>query len=136
MIFFFFFQGTWIWTRNFVLVRWMLYHLSHASFPYGSGYLGDRVLLSFQAGLDYYPPILSFLPLLGWQAWATMPSFVSFEMGSHERFLPSLAWNHNPPNLSLPHSMGWQVCAHIPSRWLRWNLTNFFSRLAWNLTSK
>jgi hypothetical protein len=38
-----------------------LYHLSHTSSPFCSGYLGDGVLLFAQAGLDGDPHILSFL---------------------------------------------------------------------------
>jgi hypothetical protein len=43
----------------------VLYHLSHASSPFCSGYFGDRVLLSVQIGLDRDPQILHFLATTG-----------------------------------------------------------------------
>jgi hypothetical protein len=74
--------------------------LSHACSPCCSGYFGDRILLFAQAGLDHNPPILLFLPSLGWQLWTTMPFFFCWD-GISQNFLPRLAWNHSPPNLNL-----------------------------------
>jgi hypothetical protein len=47
-----------------MLVRQALLNLTSlnlAPSPFYSGYFGDRVLLFTQAGLNYDPPILSFL---------------------------------------------------------------------------
>jgi hypothetical protein len=47
-------------------------------------------------------PILTFLPLLGWQIHATIPRYW-FKWGL-VNFLPGLALNSDPPDLSLPSS--------------------------------
>jgi hypothetical protein len=48
--------------RAYVLARQELYHFSHASSPFCSGYFGDGVLLFAQASLDHDPTILCFPP--------------------------------------------------------------------------
>jgi hypothetical protein len=40
---FFFFSGTRVWTQDSTLAGQVLYHLSHASSPFCSGYFGDGV---------------------------------------------------------------------------------------------
>jgi hypothetical protein len=46
--------------------------------------------------------------------------------------LPWLAWNLDPPDLRLWLSLGRQMYSTAPSYWLRWDLTNSLTRLAWN----
>jgi hypothetical protein len=41
---FFFFFFFWDWGLNFALTKWVLYHLSHTSSPFCSGYFGGGVL--------------------------------------------------------------------------------------------
>jgi hypothetical protein len=55
--------------------------LSHASSSCCSGYFWDGLSYFVHAGLNLYPSILSFLPLLGWQACAILPSFYWLRWG-------------------------------------------------------
>jgi hypothetical protein len=45
--------------------------------------------------------------------WGSPYPAFSIEMGSHELFLPGLAWNCNLPDLSLLHSLVWQACTTL-----------------------
>jgi hypothetical protein len=46
----FFFDGTRVWTQDFVLAKQVLYHLSHTSSPFCFGYFGDGVLWAICPG--------------------------------------------------------------------------------------
>jgi hypothetical protein len=61
--FFFFFDGTRVWTQGFVLAKQMLYCLSHSSSPFFSGYFGDKGLEDYlpRLVLNLDPPDLSLL---------------------------------------------------------------------------
>jgi hypothetical protein len=83
-----------------------------------SGHFQERILLFIQACLDHDLPILCFMQWLGWQAYASMSSFFSIEMGSHKFFWPDwpqililsvssscVVWNDRS---ELPHpAIGW-----------------------------
>jgi hypothetical protein len=70
----------------------LLYHLSHTSSPFCSGYFGDRVLCSAQAFLELQS-YFSFPPWQGWQACTTKPSFFFFiQMESHKHFCLGWPW--------------------------------------------
>jgi hypothetical protein len=101
-----------------VLARWALYHLSHTSGLFCSGYFGDRVSLLAQVSLDRDPPILCFLLLLGWQAQTTTPSFFLLRWGLAIFFAqvglkPQSSWSQPPVQLE------WQVWATGSQLWLR-----------------
>jgi hypothetical protein len=59
---FFLFCSIGVWTQGFVLAKQMLYHLSHTSSPFCSGYFGDGSLMNYLPGLasNCDPPHLSF----------------------------------------------------------------------------
>jgi hypothetical protein len=84
--------------------RQVLYHLSHSSSPFCSGYFGDRVLLFAQTGLDCDPPILGFPQLLEWQVHATTPSFFFHWDEVSQTFFLTQAGLEPGLNLSLPCS--------------------------------
>jgi hypothetical protein len=46
----------------------------------------------------------------------------SVDMGGLTNFLPTMAWNCDPPDLSLSCSLRWQVHTAVLSYWLRWGL--------------
>jgi hypothetical protein len=77
--FFVSFCSTSVSTQHLKLTRQALYHFSHAS------NLFWRQCLA-QSNLDYYPSILGFPPLLGWQASTTMISFFLLRWGLSKLF--------------------------------------------------
>jgi hypothetical protein len=94
--------NTGVWNQSSVLARQALYHLGHTSSLLCSGYFRNRVLPFAHAGLDCDPPILSFLPSLGWQVCTTSPSnWLRWSLANN---LPRLASDCKLLNLSLPSS--------------------------------
>jgi hypothetical protein len=69
------FYGTGVWTQDFALSRQVLHHLCHTISLFCSAYFGCSVSYFSQASLDHDSPILCSLPLLRWQACATILSF-------------------------------------------------------------
>jgi hypothetical protein len=72
------------------------------------------------------------LPLLGWQANTTTPSFFSVEMGVSQSLFPRLTWNHHPPDLSLLWSLEWQVHVTVASYWMRGSPTWLEPQYSWS----
>jgi hypothetical protein len=57
--FFFLFGRTGIWTQGFTLAKQTVYHLSHISSPFYSGYFGDRISWTICLTLSGNPADLS-----------------------------------------------------------------------------
>jgi hypothetical protein len=53
--------GTGVWTLGFTCKAIRLYHLSHISSPFRSGYFGDRISRTFSLGWlwNHNPPALA-----------------------------------------------------------------------------
>jgi hypothetical protein len=129
-LFFFFFDGTGVWTQGFICARQVLYHFGHASSPFCSGYFGDRVSLFAQTNLDLNLPIWH-LPHSWMTGTGCHAQLFCIKMGLLN-FWPRLAWNCSSPDLSLSRSLGWQAHAFAPRYWFRWGLVNILLRMALN----
>jgi hypothetical protein len=100
--------GLGVWTQGFAPARQALYHLSHVSSPFRSGYFGNRVSLFFPG-----PPTLQssyfMLPTYIWNYRSVPPHPAFFHWdGISWTFWPQLVWNWDTPNLSLLCSLGWR----------------------------
>jgi hypothetical protein len=82
--------------RALRLMRQEVYHLSHASSPFHSGYFWGKILLFAMAGLAMIVLFTCFLTI----AKMTLHPIFLLRWGSCKLF-PMLASKHDPPNLSL-----------------------------------
>jgi hypothetical protein len=106
----------------------MLSCLSTVSSLFCSDYFRERVLLLTKTCLESDPPILCFLPQLGWQTCTTTNTqLFSIEMRSCTLFFSRLVLNFDQPDLTLRHSLGWKTLVLVP---LYQGLMNYFSKLA------
>jgi hypothetical protein len=95
-----------------------------------SNSIGYRVLLFVQASQNHnLPNVPSIAGMTG--THINMPSFFHRDEVLLT-FLPSLAWNQDPPDLNLPVYLGWQVCTTTLSYWLRWGPHWHFAQLVSN----
>jgi hypothetical protein len=67
--FIYLFDGSRVWTQGFALAKQVLYHLSHTSSQFYSGYFTDGV--SWFVGLEAWSPWSQPPKQLGLQVWAT-----------------------------------------------------------------
>jgi hypothetical protein len=104
----------------FAHVRKVLYHLSHASITFCSGYFGKRISFFPQTGLDSNPPIL--LPTI---VGITSPCQVfPIDLRSQKHFLQAglqlwYSWSHPTTSLDDRHGL---LCPNIGWDGVLWTI--------------